>query len=161
VFPSFLSSWHQTEDLSNIYILECGCPLGSPKSFPYQPLKERGGLEDENPAILMNMAAFTGIRPDAVGSLDLTTLLSNLPRILLLTLALFSAYHVIEYLIRPLRSGLRNVPGPSTGNIVSGNYELILGEEQPKVFEAWMKEYGHVVRSKGLLNVCCLSSSGD
>jgi hypothetical protein len=68
-------------------------------------------------------------------------------------LILSGLYQILAYLLRPLKSGLRNVPGPTSLNIIAGNMLEQIGEEQPLVAEAWARQYGHVFKMKSLLNV--------
>ncbi|KDQ07869.1 hypothetical protein BOTBODRAFT_139546 [Botryobasidium botryosum FD-172 SS1] len=56
-------------------------------------------------------------------------------------------FRIVRALSKPLTSGLRHLPGPSSPSIIWGNAREILHDQaEQKMEEEWMQKYGHVIR---------------
>ena len=67
--------------------------------------------------------------------------------------ALYFASKALRIVLQPFFSPLRILRGPSGGGFVSGHLGAILTAPYSDQHEAWMKEYGGVMKYKGFFNV--------
>ena len=67
-----------------------------------------------------------------------------------LVLSALPATYILSVLIlgqiRAYRSPLRNLPGPSKGHWLSGNFIDVQEPDSSRLQEEWVKTYGHVIR---------------
>lgn len=61
----------------------------------------------------------------------------------------FALYHLLDFLLRPLLSPLRNIRGPPNPSLLWGHLKLIREADTAVLHEEWEKEFGHTFVYKG------------
>ena len=65
----------------------------------------------------------------------------------------YGLYKLLEVLITPLLSPLRDLPGPPSPSFAFGNLKEIFDADNSVLHEAWTEKYGHTLMYRAWFNV--------
>lgn len=71
----------------------------------------------------------------------------------------FVLYQILSWLLSPLTSPLRNLPGPPSPSWVYGNFIDIFKADNSVLHEKWLDQYGDTIKYRVLFGVCLTLSN--